>query len=372
MWGRKLWTARRVRREGRRHGRNWRWRLFPFRKEEKAPEPPAGQRGPAQFEMQLREAAEVTLTDLERSWRQQDERLRAAWLEARREYEDAKRSLEREAAEAERAAAEHERARQEVDALGVPTISATARNLWLLAFAIFEFPLNATVFQVFELTPWETRLVAASVGIMIPALAHLTGRSLRQAARRPVDTFLLWLGVAGALGVIGSIAYARSKYLGSEAALGLLGISLDPATLTVVFILINLGIFVTAMIVSYEGTHPQAARYRQARLRLAEATHRLRKESGEAQAARRRFEGAGRALDRAKARREGRFARFQAEANAVIAMYEALVRSYRVANISARPAGTTPPCFDEEPRPVGLPGALERLDWPTGSPGGGP
>jgi hypothetical protein len=166
--------------------------------------------------------------------------------------------------------------------------------------------------------------------------------------------------------VIGAIAYARSTYLQAENQLQVLGIHFNPATMTVVFIVVNMGIFIIAMIISYHGSHPRGEQFRQATRGLKEAVWSLRKETGEADQAQRQFEMAAKAVDLARSRREARFEVWVRKAQLIIQSYENQVHAYRRANLEARPASTRPRCFNADPVPVVLPPAFNKLNWGTG------
>jgi len=370
MTGRRfVYSVRMVRRVGRRHGRDWRWRPL-LKKEAKQPQPPAEQAEPAEYEQELKAAAESQLGQVAEQWQKEDQRLYAEYVRAMREHKQAEESLKKEAAEADEAIREHAKARQVVADLGLPSISRRARNTWLVVLAILEFPINKAVFQIFQLNRMETALAAASVGVVIPLLAHLTGYFLRQDVKNARDKTLLWVAPFAGLTVIGAIAYIRSTYLEAENRLDVLGVHINPATMTVIFIVVNMSIFITALITSYHGSHPRGKLFRQASKRLKAATRSLRKETGEAQVARHRFEAAAKAADLARSRRQKRFELLAEEARSVIQRYEHLVRVYRGANLEARRASGRPQCFSVEPVSAVLPAVFQKLNWNAGRPAG--
>lgn len=364
-----VYSVGRVRRAGRRDGRSWRWVLFPFKKEQKNPIPPENQSNPADYEQEIKGAAKGHIERIAQRWRKEDEKLAKAHVKALSERHEAEASLKKEAREADQALQEYNAAQGSVNALGLPEMSGRTAVIWLIVLAILELPLNRVVFEVFQASWIETFLVACLVAVAIPILAHLTGYELRQDRKTKRDIAVLVIGVAAAIGLIGVIAYIRSLYLEGENQLAILGIHLNPRSMTVVFIIVNVAVYLAAMILTYHASHPKGKVFRQAIGRLKEARRSLKKESGEAQEARRRLEAASKAVDLTRVCREKRFNYLQEEANAIVGAYEHLVQVYRNANLEARSQRGRPACFNKDPQGVNLPAALKNLTPISWSPG---
>jgi hypothetical protein len=94
---------------------------------------------------------------------------------------------------------------------------------------------------------------------------------------------------------------------------------------------------------------------------MKEALRRLKKESGEAEAAARKLSEADRAYQKERQHRHKSHELLRQNAEITKGTAEWLVTVYRDANIHAR--HETPECFKQEPVAVSIPEALLKLDW---------
>jgi len=90
------YSIRRVKKRGKKDGRDWRWKFFPFSKEQKEPDPPLNQGEPSEFEKELLEAAEQNLSREAQRWAKLDEKLHKDCRDAEDRYNEAKKTLEKE------------------------------------------------------------------------------------------------------------------------------------------------------------------------------------------------------------------------------------------------------------------------------------
>ena len=128
-------------------------------------------------------------------------------------------------------------------------------SYWLIfAFlAVCEFPMNSVVFDILGEAKWLTFLLAARLGVIIPLAAHFLGIQLR--AESPFESlrgaFKALLIMIIVMDVLISVAYIRVKFVEGSKIATLLGIVMDPRMVTIVFLSINMLIFMVATIVVF-------------------------------------------------------------------------------------------------------------------------
>jgi len=361
----KRYTYTFVTRHGKKDGRNWKWEFWPFFRQTKPAEPKVDQTIPAQFETELLRAGENASAMIARHWKKMDETLKPRYCQTRNRLKNVIQDCKKESSEAKAAMAEYEAAEKKFQEMSVPALDSRWRIFWLVLIGIAEFPLNGLVFSIFGAGQVETYIMASAMCLMIPIAAHFFGQSLCQEHKTGVDKGFLIILPLVILGALAVIAILRAKFFEAMKSQKLIGVTLTPEQATVLFIIINVALFFVAIIVSYEGSHPNHPLYNTLRKRLKESLKRFRKESKEAKQAARELDRVEHIYHRERQLREKSYERFLQEAHIHKESTEWLVSAYRRENIVAR-RGDIPECFKTTPAPVEIPIQLQHLDWECG------
>jgi hypothetical protein len=361
---RKVYTYWRwkVRRHGRKDGRPWRWKFWPFR-EPKQSSPRLEQEEPAAYEEELRQAAFQEIQWLSRDWKETDKKLKPDYCQALRKLHIARERYDKESKEETAAKQEFVEASNLLRGIRPPTLEKRWRNFWLILIALAEFPLNGLVFSIFGAERYETYIMAATMCFAIPWAAHFFGSKLKQEIRKPIEGWLVSIVPVAVLLGIGALAYLREKFFEALQTQELLGISIDPIAGTILFIVINILVFFVAVLISYEGAHNDEESFRLAFKRFKLAWKLLNKESNEARVAAEQLETAELSYQRARHKRETQFRVYAADAKHVKEAWEWLIRCYRDANMASRNDATKPKCFLKPAPEFSLPEELTMLDW---------
>ena len=160
------YTHWKVKRRGKRDGRDWCWKFFPFVKNtNKASDPPIEQDQPAQFEQDLLAAARFNLAKVQEAWSKIDKGLLENCRNARAKYEGAQIKYKKEAGEHTTENGVYDPARQEFDLLKTPPLSPKVYWVLFLVITAAEVLFNASIFDIFGFDEkWHTYLMA--LGIM--------------------------------------------------------------------------------------------------------------------------------------------------------------------------------------------------------------
>lgn len=350
-----------VKRKGKRDGRAWRWRFWPFDKEEKAVIPEAGQTEPAPFETELNHNGGALLAELAEKWKKQDETLKPAYCQARQRVEHARLRLKKEAVEAEEAAEEFAEAQKKYHELPPTAIKPGWMYFWLIIIGAIEYPINSMIFSILGASKIETYIMAGVICIGIPLIAHSFGKILRQDTRQFVDKILLAVIPFATLAVLFAVAVLRSdlfEVIGSEK---ILGIHISPEKATVIFIILNVFMFVLATVFSYEGSHPQKRLCDTLKRHLIIAKRNLAREKKEAIQAEDELEAAETLFQRRLHIRDTAHKRLLAEADIIVENTKLCNSIYRDANRSVRKE--LPLCFKTKPQEITIPEDLVQMDW---------
>jgi hypothetical protein len=163
------------------------------------------------------------------------------------------------------------------------------------------------------------------------------------------------------LGIM-AVAYVRQQYFESPTVQGMSGIRLNPAAVTLVFVVINLLIFTVAALASYLTHDPVIDNWRK-KLRLA---------TRDLQIKQRRFaevqerQGRGSSwLEQAKAERQNKFEEKKREAEEFRDFVHRMINIYRGANLLTRQNTARPKKWNEGYPEVGANPAFyeQALDW---------
>jgi len=329
-----IYTFKKVKRIGKKHGR--RWRGFLFFKKPKEPFPPDDFSDYAPFERELKEIADAQMhREIYNKWVEKDKELKGIYCNALKNYKEAKEQIKKESEEAEKSWKEYQEALKDLQKLGVPELSSFWKWILLIIIGVGEFPLNGLVFSLFGAGRIETYLMAFTMCFIIPLAAHFTGETFKQKEKKKTSVIIsVIVFLCVTFGLIG-IAILRAKYLSEMLKeIGIKGIS--PILAGFIFVIINFLIFVVAFFISYRGSHPEAEKYSNQKNKVKEIYKRYIKEKKEAEKARKNLEKASEQLQDIKTKREAWCAKWKGKAKELKETYEQLVQVYRSANLEAR------------------------------------
>jgi hypothetical protein len=350
---------------GRRNGRNFRWKFWPFIKISKEPIPTIDDTVIPQFEHELFEAAESEIIRISEKWKQTDQYLKTNYCKAVIEHKDAHESYEKEVKEAITALNTFERIKGQLEELTAPSLSAFWTLFLLICIAIAEFPLNSIAFQIFGASMIETIVMTASIMLIFPFAAHFFGKSLKQNHHKIKDIIIIIVTPLVIFGLIGAISIFRESLFETLQTKSFLRINMAPKTAMILFVLINIAIFFVATLIAYEGAYPDHAGYRTIRKIYKTALLSHEKESTEAKKAAKRLWDANHSLEENKQKRSKVHERMYEQAKIIMNSYDWLVRCYRNANMSVRDNAIIPKCFKDRPQLPEIPELLDpkKLDW---------
>lgn len=357
----KKYTHRSVKRQGKIDGRGWKWKFWPFVKTSTPVRPETSQNTPAHFEIELIEVARNMVSEISEHWHSKDTKLKPEYCSAFSNRKSAFEKYEKESSDVSKFLNVYEAAKNKYEQQTPPSLSHFWHMFWLIVIGVLELPLNSIVFEILGQPKIETYLISLLMCITIPVTAFFFGRALHQESKSFTDKILMFIMPVIALGVIGVVSYIRSKYFEAMQITKVLGIQLTPTEATIGFIVINIAVFFLAVIVSYEGSHPQHRVYSYLRKRFNEAKKRLGKEESESKSAAKELEKADERLQEIHARRERIYKLYLEEIHTVIEKAKWLISTYRHNNLSVR--NDMPKCFIGEPEEIPVPESMMELSW---------
>jgi hypothetical protein len=340
-------SHRDVKKKGKKDGREWKWRFgWPLR-EPKEPAPRIEQTEPCSYELELARTADQDLKFVKTEWEELDKKLLRDFREAKKEYEVLTQREKREHQEHQVAFQEYSEARKEYDKMPAPHLSPGIYRLLMLVFFICEFPINSLVLAIFGRGLIETYIMAGAICGGILWMSHLAGSNLKKAVKN-------WAAIIAGFAVTGGllivISILREKYFEAQKVQEVLGISISSTMLTIIFILVNLFIFVFATWSAYESSYAEPDKHNVAKRRLDAASTAVAKEGSEAVEAKNLLDAAYVKFNNALTLRKKTFELKKSEADASLSTYEALVHGYRDANLSARKSKVMPESFKKDPK----------------------
>ena len=215
--------------------------------------------------------------------------------------------------------------------------------------------MNSIVFDILGEVEWLTYLLAVGLCVIIPLSAHFMGINLRResplespkAALKAVS-FLLTV-----LAVLIAIAYLRERFVAGSESAEILGIEMDPRMVTIVFLSINILIFVVATIASYMA-HLDVT---DAQLRDSDITQRemsdveddFNKKASIIARLERRRDQVEELKTRLHVKRDKLFGRHKERAETQRELADWLIRVYRHSNLRVRSKPDLPLSFKSEP-----------------------
>ncbi len=361
----KHYTYHRVTRQGKKDGRDWKWKCWPFVKQPKPREPKENQDIQSAFENEILQAMQNDISLEAEKWRQLDKKLKPQYCSALVEVQHAHELYKKESDEASLAQQELETARQKYEELEQPSISKKWKLFWLILIGIVEFPLNSQAFAVMGHSELVTYLFAAGLCVTIPLFAHLWGETLRQRTWRGVELGkLIGIPVAMLL-LLAGISMIRGMYFEAEHTLDIIGINFSPTHMTVLFIIINIGLFLAASLISYEACPKDRKYHNTISKRYHLALQRFEKEAAEESRAKGLLARYELQFQQIRQLRQQSHQHFLQNIRTIAENAEWLVQAYRTANMQNRP--DIPPVFRSQVA-AELPQDLLQLDWDCADP----
>jgi hypothetical protein len=321
----------------------------------------------ADYEMELKNLADENIRRIGAAWAREDRTLKREYCQALSEFEVCKRDAEPAQAAYEQAVSEHREATAETGKhYGKLQLSHFTYTIIMAIIIVGEIPLNAVVFRIFGEAEVMTYVISLAIAVGLPFGAHALGMLLRkgpfkQGVLTTESIFTVFTMVMPLLGIM-AVAYVRQKYFESPTVQAASGIRVDPAAVTLVFIIINLLIFTVAALASYLAHDPVIHNWGK-KLRLA---------TRDLQIKQRRFaevqERQGRILSRlekAKAERQNQFEEKKREAEEFRDFVQRMINIYRGANLLTRQNTARPKKWHEGYPAVGVnpPFYEQALDW---------
>ncbi len=358
----KKYSYRCVVKRAKKDARNWKWKFWPFLKEEKPKEPKTDQEIEAQYERELNQSGEQQISKIAEDWKESDYKLKPDYCEALKRYTIAYNTLAEEKGEMNESLAEYKVAKEKFNRFEPPSIKAGWMMFWLITIGISEFFINSLVLQILGQGKLETYIAAFSMCVIIPLGAHFFGKSLQQTSKSVSDKFWLILTPIIILMLLAGLSYLRSKYFEGIGVSKLLGIEISSTEVTIVFIIINVALFVVAAVIAHEGTHPQHKAYSQAAKRFKVALKEFEKDEGDVKIAVKELNISEKDLEQKKHRRAKTHEKLKEEAITIKESSEWLISAYRSTNLANR--SDVPKCYNnKEPRVPEIPQSLIDIDW---------
>ncbi|MBM3404911.1 MAG: hypothetical protein FJY10_08485, partial [Bacteroidetes bacterium] len=158
-----------------------------------------------------------------------------------------------------------------------PSINPNWALFWLVLIAIAEFPLNSIVFEIFGQERIETYIMSGIICVGIPLMAHFLGKAGRKEIKSGTDKAILIICPLIVLSMLVAIAIIRMLYFKEMTT----KINASPETMTIIFVIINIFIFVVATIISYNAAHPKPEEFKAKRKKYLQIKKQIRRDDKE-------------------------------------------------------------------------------------------
>lgn len=216
----------------------------------------------APFEFRVKQKIDYGMRHLTADWQRLDGKLHERYCSlqarvavARQHLEELRRALERLATD------QSEREGSHVPLLKHMRLQPWLYRLLIAVLVIGEYPLNAQVFKILGENTVLTMLFAATLALSLPLAAHFLGLVLKrlsfEAIPSKIERVFAVVIIAMPFAVMAAVAYLREKYMTATDVLDTLGLEMEPATATLVFLAINSLIFTIGTVASYYTHDPE-------------------------------------------------------------------------------------------------------------------
>lgn len=298
------------------------------------------------YEMQLKQVCEENVKRLAQAWQHADSRLLSAYLRAKAEFEAFTRRLAEALAQAAGAESSLQAAKDGCGGhMHFPHMTYWALILFI---SLVEVPLNAIVFDLFGESKILTYVMSLGLAVVLPVCAHFLGGFTRLGIFKEgyisSRLVLALLSASLATSTLAGIAYFRMKFFEASGVQKVLGVSLDPGTVSLIFFSMNLIIIVLATVASYVAHDRDAERCREKQKEAAKKLSRFQKES---ERLKKWAHAAELRLDEAYAKRCRLFDRLKHEAEEYKDITQKLISIYREHNLRSRQNASLPASFTD-------------------------
>jgi hypothetical protein len=341
--------------------RNWKWKFWPFLKENKTCEPKFDQTEMPSFWEELFQIGENMIANIVTTWKALDKKLKPDYCDALKEDIRAEKELAKLTKEKEDSFNEYKTAKDELNKFNPPSWDRKSELLVLFVLGISEFFINSVVFQLFGENNLRTNGTAAGLGVLIPFLAYALGYFLKQKQKSTMDKIWLVVIPASVLAALEVISEWRSVFFEGTGIAKFFNIPVTQSQFTLWFFIINIAFFIGATVVSYLASHPQGEVYKQARRNFRKTLKEFKEDEAEVKDAAERAEKSESRLEKVKHQRDKSHQKLRAEAMYVKETAEALMKSYKAENLRHRP--DFPECFKKNHPVPEIPVTLTNLDW---------
>lgn len=341
-------------------GRDWKWRIWPFTKEEKPRRPVNAEEVPSEREKGLIDDTERCLAEIAEEWHKKDDPLSKEYCNTKGEIERLNERLNKEKKEHKKASNEYDTAKKKFSIQSMSLMSPLVAHIFIGMLSFGEFAFNIMAFGIFAQPQLETIILSLGIGFAIPTVAYFCGSTLRNEIR-PMAMKIM--GVASVLimfGVFWVLAVLREKYIEATETMNLLNIQLSKGTLLWNFIIINTVFFLAIVILTYLSSHKNPEAYKKARKGFEDASKSLKKEGVDVDIIEKQLEVLKKKLSNVSVAREKMFKQFVQRAEQEKNVWERLIRAYREGNLSVRPDN---PYLNKPFQEIKLPEVFNELSW---------
>jgi len=309
------------------------------------------------YERQLAMKANKEIRFIAEEWEKEDRKLKGNYVSALKKFIDAKEKAKKEKDEAKNALIKYGNL---IDQINNTTDSHHLDKwpylIFMLLIGVVEIPLTAKVFEIFGEQKILTYVFALVICLAVPANAHFMGVMIKEKFN-PRNVALLVINLISLIGAFAAIAWLRKIFFESKETQELLGVHLDPQSVTFVFFVIQFLIFASATTASYlaHDSNPERSVFKKSR---KTGKQDLDEEKREAVEAENEFDAAAQRLSSAEAAREKSFSEYHNRAEGKIEHWKMVMEVYRGANVrdrgdseilsfSAYPDMTIPSCLND-------------------------
>lgn len=361
---RKIISERKIIKAGRRDGRDWEWRFWPFIKKSKSPVPLIDDTKPSLFEQQLIDSAEGNFNKIfHDEYKEKDTEFFKQYCKAKKDI----RSLKEKIDEINR----DETRKEKIKELDIKiTDTKTAKKDWeiyinshkrtllniifLLLMFSGEAVFNVQAFYLLGSGRFETWLMALAIIIGLPYAAHSIGSWLKEEKKSRIAKIIAFtVGIVVILLIIG-IGWIREELL--KETIKEMGFEISPMMSNFFFIITNLFLFVLLLMVEYRGAPSDQQKYKDSKTKLSHYKEELSSLEKEKQGLNEELSNLQERLSNAKEKivemkieRIDLFKQYQSEIKEERNAWQQLIGLYRNENLLIRHDRTMPKIFAEDP-----------------------
>jgi len=356
-----IYSYRKVVNTAKKDARAWRWKFWPFLKEEKARVPRTDQTESPSYWEELFQLGENLIANIVEKWKILDMKLKPEFCDAKNEDARADKELERLTKEKESSFIEYKQAKDKLNEFKPPALDKTWEFVLLIIIGVSELFINRLIFQLFGENEMFTNIFAVGIGILIPLLAFWFGYLLRQQVKSTAEKALLFVIPLGTFAIMYVISVLRTAVFEGTGIVKFLKLDLSDNELTILFYIINIVFFIGATVISFFASHPQGDIYKQAKNIYKTALKEFNNDENEVKDAANRAEKSESRLEKITHKRDKIHQKLLAEAKSIKESTEWLMKSYKSMNLRHRP--DFPESLKNEHNAPEIPVELKVLDW---------